>query len=231
MSAQFVVPSVMSPTKWCQRSLSVSERWKAHYVPDEVIEAIGKDCLAPLNRYLEPGRCYEDGARILLQNYNVITLVGDMHVPAVHCHPIQTHSNAPREVEMRSQVRKFDEEPDGKDDSETTKLPRFPDLEGRGVSTRAGKVKTFVPTMTTVLEDEEAAFARATSTGSDPEELDLDPKDLNVKATAQSQTTLPYQNTCGMTTLCWQEIWSASVGLNERSRFSDEECFVFGSGA
>ena len=82
-----------------------------------VIAAIGKDYLMPLNRYLEPGRCYEEGARILLQNYSVLTRAGDVNVPVRYAQPIQTESRAPREVEMRSQVAQFDEESPADDDS------------------------------------------------------------------------------------------------------------------
>ena len=191
VAAEFVVPSVMSPTKWCQRPLSISERWKAHDVPDEVIGSIGKDSLLPLNSFLAPGRCYEEGARILLQNYNVLTADGDVHVAATHAHPIQMKSQAPRDVDMRTRMKDFDEEPTGRESFRSPTPRSLFEVEGRGRPSRPEVNRTFVPHMPTVLEEEEAAYDRATRSGVEEGPLDLDPKTRDLKAAKADDAPIP----------------------------------------
>lgn len=161
-------------------------------MPDEVIGAIGNNCLIHLNGYLEPERCYEDeGARILLQNYNVIAPEGGVHVPALYAHPVQTESRGPREVEMRSHVGQFDAELRGDGTFAARSMSRFAEMEGRGISTRSGSNRTFVLTMPTVAEDEEDAFEKATCSEIDADEVEIDPKNRNAKATKADDAPIP----------------------------------------
>ena len=190
-AAEFVVPSVMSPTKWCKRALSVTERWKAHDVPEEVIGAIGKDCLMLLNRFLAPGRCYEEGARVLLQDHMVLDGEGNACVAALENQPIHTVCHGPRGVEMRSLVGRLDDDLPSSREFNPYPTRRAYEMEGMRESARSETRHTFVPRLATVLEEENAAYDEAVRSGKHDEMPDFDKEARDLKATKADDAPIP----------------------------------------
>ena len=93
-SAEFMVPCVMTKTRWCRRALSLAERWKAHDVPEDVIRALGKDSLAQLTKHLLPGKCMEESARLLLHEYRVGRADGEMIGEGLVLKPLEEESSS-----------------------------------------------------------------------------------------------------------------------------------------
>ena len=205
-AAEFVVPCTMTSTKWCRRPLSMKERWKAHDVPEEVIELIGTDSMGPLNRSLQPGRCWEEGARSLMELHDVRD--ADGRIKSVRREPREVTTHAPIlvEVEISMKHERFEDEESMTEASIKEKAQELIGQKGRreaqdgmmGPALQRGKRLTPMSSVSEVssgydtLADEEKSYAKATQGEAEVEcELDEPEEKRNLKATKSDNAPIP----------------------------------------
>ena len=205
-AAEFVVPCTMTSTKWCRRPLSMKERWKAHDVPEEVIELIGTESMGPLNRSLQPGRCWEEGVRTLMELHDVRETDGRIKPARREPRGVATHAPIPVEVEISMKHDRFEEEESSIEASIKEKaqemISRKRSREGHdgmlGPSVQRGKqlmpmvsVSEGSPESDT-LADEEESYARASQGKAEENCGDDEPEEKrNLKATKSDDAPVP----------------------------------------